>query len=120
MAAEPAYANGPIRGVFHCFGSTRETAEQVVDRGFLIAVGGVVTFPNADRLREAVRWTPVERLLLETDCPYLAPQSVRGRRNEPAYVAEVARRVAELKGLTPDAVAEATTRNAQTLFGLDV
>ena len=79
--------------------------------GFHLSFGGVLTFPKAEDLREAARITPDDRLLVETDCPYLAPVPHRGKRNEPAFVVETARRLAEVRGATPEAIAECTTRN---------
>ena len=83
--------------------------------GFHLAFGGVLTFPSADVVREAARITPEDRLLIETDCPYLAPLPHRGKRNEPAFVVEVARRLAEVRGSTLDEIAGQTTRNFERL-----
>jgi len=106
-------------GVIHCFTGDPDRARIYLDMGLYLSIPGVVTFKNADPLREAVRMAPLDRLLVETDCPYLAPLPHRGKRNEPAYVRLVAEKVAELKGLSLEEVAEATTRNAKTLFRLD-
>lgn len=106
------------RGVIHCFTAGPERAKTWLDLGFLLSIPGVVTFKNAEPLREAVRMAPLDRLLIETDCPYLAPIPHRGKRNEPAFVKLVAEKVAELKGVPVEEVAEATTRNAVELFGL--
>lgn len=106
-------------GVIHCFTGDPDRARIYLDMGLYLSIPGVVTFKNADPLREAVRMAPLDRLLVETDCPYLAPLPHRGKRNEPAYVRLVAEKVAELKGISLDEVAEATTRNAKTLFRLD-
>jgi TatD DNase family protein len=83
--------------------------------GFLLSYSGIITFPKAEELREAVRRTPLDRLLVETDAPYLAPVPWRGKRNEPAFVIETARKVAEVKGLSLDEVADATTANWKRL-----
>lgn len=110
----------PAAGVMHCFSGSAEDARRLLDLGFHISVAGPVTFPNARRLREVVRRVPLDRLVLETDAPYLAPQEFRGRRNEPAYLRFTARRVAELLGVDYDRFCESTTRNAAALFGLRV
>ena len=107
-----------LRGVLHCFSGGLEMARRAVELGFYISIAGPVTFKNARRLPEIVRQLPLERLLIETDCPYLAPHPHRGERNEPAYVRLVAEAVAEIKGLPLEEVARVTTANTQTLFGL--
>src|SRR5207249_11720294 len=98
-------------GVLHCFSSGRGLAEAALDLGFYISISGIVTFRNAEELRAIVHDVPLERLLVETDAPYLAPVPHRGRRNEPAYVAVTAAAVAALKEVTPEALAAATTDN---------
>jgi len=103
-------------GVMHCFSSGRGLAEAALDLGFYISISGIVTFKNADDLRAIVRDVPLERLLVETDAPYLAPVPYRGRRNEPAYVATTAAAVAALKGIAPEEFARATTDNFFRLF----
>jgi len=105
-------------GVIHCFTGDRQAARAYLDLGLFISVAGVVTFRNAGPIREAVRHVPRDRLLVETDSPFLAPAPHRGRRNEPAWVARVAEKVAEIWGTTPEEVAEATTANARRLFRL--
>jgi TatD DNase family protein len=102
-------------GILHCFTGDPQQAREALDLGFHLAFGGVLTFPNAEAVREAARITPEDRLLVETDCPYLAPIPHRGRRNEPAFVVEVARRLAEVRGSTLDEIAEQTTRNFERL-----
>jgi len=102
-------------GILHCFTGDERQARQALDRGFYLAFGGVLTFPKADAVREAARMTPPERLLVETDCPYLAPVPHRGKRNEPAFVAEVVRRLAEIRGSSAEEMAEITTRNFEQL-----
>lgn len=108
------------RGVVHCFSGTRADARDYLDRGLFLSVTGIVTFPNAEGLRDVVRDVPLNRLLLETDAPFLAPQSHRGERNEPAFVREVAEKIAEVKDVPLDAVEEVTDDNARRLFGLEV
>jgi len=108
-----------LGGVFHCFAGDAAAAKGALDLNFDIAVGGVLTFKNAQALRDVVREVPLGRLVLETDGPWLAPQAWRGKRNEPAYVPAVAAQLAQVKGLPLEAVAEATTRNARRLFGLN-
>jgi len=103
-------------GVFHCFSGDETMARTCLEMGFAVSFAGPVTFPKADRVRRVAAVIPPERLLIETDCPYLAPQSHRGRRNEPAYVAEVSAALAEVLGEAPQATAARTTRNARRLF----
>jgi TatD DNase family protein len=104
-------------GVLHCFSSGRALAEAALDLGFYISISGIVTFRNAEDLRGIVRDVPLDRLLVETDAPYLAPVPYRGRRNEPAYVATTAAAVAALKDIEPAALAATTTDNFFRLFG---
>lgn len=107
-----------LRGDLHCFSGSYEIYQRARRCGdFSVGIGGVVTFRNS-RLSETVARIPLERILLETDCPYLAPVPHRGQRNESAYLPLIAARIAELKGLSPEAVEQATTRNAQNLFSL--
>lgn len=105
------------RGVIHCFSYTKETAREFLDMGYLIGVGGVVTFPNAKKLKECVEYLPLDRILLETDCPYLAPVPRRGKRNCSAYLPYVAAEIARIKGISEDEVEEITAENAKRLFG---
>jgi TatD DNase family protein len=107
----------PPPGVLHCFSSGRALAETALALGFFISISGIVTFRNAGDLREIVRDVPLDRLLVETDAPYLAPVPHRGRRNEPAYVAVTAAAVAELKSIAPEELAAVTTDNFFRLFG---
>ena len=102
-------------GIMHCFTGDEHQARQALDLGFHLAFGGVLTFPKAETVRQAARITPDDRLLIETDCPYLAPVPMRGKRNEPAFLVETVRRLAEVRGTSPDAIAEQTTRNFQHL-----
>lgn len=107
-----------VGGVIHCFTGELADARAYVALGFHISLSGVVTFKSATAIREAAAWVPLERLLVETDCPFLAPVPLRGKRNEPAYVAHTARAVAALRGLDADAFGEATTQNSRALFRL--
>jgi TatD DNase family protein len=105
-------------GVLHCFSGDLAMAKEAIKMGFYISIAGPVTFPNARRLRELVRQLPLEKLLVETDCPYLTPHPHRGKRNEPAYVKLVAQEAAHIKGLTLEEVARVTSDNARALFAL--
>ncbi|HXC26810.1 MAG TPA: TatD family hydrolase [Stellaceae bacterium] len=109
-------AEKPPPGVLHCFSSGRALAEAALELGFYISISGIVTFRNAEDLRAIVRDLPLDRLLVETDAPYLAPVPYRGKRNEPAFVAATAAFVAELKGVTAEELAEVTTTNFFRLF----
>jgi TatD DNase family protein len=114
-----AWKGDPARlGVLHCF--TRDTAfaRRVLDLGLMVSFSGIVTFANADPLREVVGYVPEDRLLIETDSPYLAPVPMRGNRCEPAFVVHTANRLAELKGCPLESLANLTARNARTLFAL--
>jgi TatD DNase family protein len=105
-------------GIMHCFGGTPQMAKDLMDIGFLISFAGNVTFKKAENLREAARVVPIDRLLIETDCPFLTPVPLRGKRNEPAYVAHTAAFLAELCGVATEVVAEHTTRNFLNFFKL--
>ena len=109
---------GAVRGVFHCFTETMEVAVAALALGFHISFSGILTFKNAQALCDVARMVPLDRCLIETDSPYLAPMPPRGKTNQPAWVVHVAHKLAELKGETVEAVAHATSNNAQTLFGL--
>jgi len=109
---------GAVRGVFHCFTETRAVAAAALDLGFDISFSGILTFRNAVELREVARFVPLERCLIETDSPYLAPMPYRGKTNHPALVAYVAAKLAELKNLSLAEVAQATSANFERLFRL--
>ncbi|MDD5713077.1 MAG: TatD family hydrolase [Smithellaceae bacterium] len=109
---------GERRGVIHCFSGDAAMARRCIDMGFLISIPGAVTFNKAEVMQQVVREVPLEHMMVETDAPYLTPQPHRGKRNEPAYVVHTARKVAELKDMSFEEVAEATTRNAKKFFGL--
>ena len=113
----PWLRSHPGDGVMHCFTGSRESARECLDAGLMIAFGGAVTFKNANKLLEAAAYVPEDRLLLETDCPYLSPVPYRGKRNEPARVALVAERLAQLRGVAVEALAGACFANACRVFG---
>jgi TatD DNase family protein len=111
-----AMAEGPFTGVIHCYSSSPELGFAAAEMGLYLGLGGILTFKKSDQLRATVRELPLERLLLETDAPYLAPEPFRGRRNEPAYVAHVAATLAEVKGCELGEIETATTANFFRLF----
>ena len=110
--------SGVKRGVMHCYSGSPELARKLVKMGFYISLPGVITFKNARQLLDVAREIPLEHILIETDCPFLAPEPHRGKRNEPAYVKHVAEKIAQLKNIPIDEVGEKTTANAETIFGL--
>ena len=113
--------NGPkLPGIMHCFSGTSQLARKAVELGFLISFSGIVTFKKAEELRSIARDVPSDRLLIETDCPYLTPVPYRGKRNEPAFVVEVARCLAELRGIELEEMGRITTANFCRVFGLDL
>ena len=105
------------RGMIHCFSEDRAFAEAALDLGFLLSFSGIVTFKTAEAIREVARWAPEDRILVETDAPFLAPVPMRGKANEPGFVRFTAERVAELRGLASVKLAELTTRNLEALCG---
>src|SRR5687768_8566386 len=107
---------GDLRGVLHCFTGNYQAACAYLDLGFYLSFTGIITFKNAEPLREVVQKVPLERMLVETDSPFLTPAPHRGKRNEPAYVRFVAGTIAEIKGITLEKVAQVTTKNVQNLF----
>lgn len=107
---------GRLRGVIHCFSSGAELAERALELGFFISFSGIVTFKKSDELREIARRVPIDRMLVETDAPFLAPTPKRGQRNEPAYVAHTAKILADLHGLSVDALGARTSENFFRLF----
>lgn len=109
---------GSTTGVLHCFTEDWDMASQAIDMGFYISISGIVTFKSAEELREVVKRVPLDRLLIETDSPWLAPVPHRGKPNQPGYVIEVAEFIAKLKGISVSELAEATTNNFYTLFNL--
>jgi TatD DNase family protein len=114
------WAGAPTGGVMHCFGGGWPMAEAVLELGFMISFAGTLTFKKAEDLREVARRVPLDRLLVETDCPYLSPVPFRGRRNEPARVVETARTLGELHGLSPEEMGRVTTENFARFFGLEL
>ena len=107
-----------VGGIIHCFTGTQRLADAALEMGFYISFSGALTFKNAADLRNVARAIPMERLLVETDCPFLAPLPHRGKRNEPAFVRETAAKLAELKGVSVEEIARATSENFRGLFGL--
>lgn len=117
-ALKEEFSSGRRRGIFHCFTGTANMARQALELGFRISFSGILTFKKAQDLRDVARQVPLDRLLIETDCPYLAPIPHRGKRNEPAFVVEVAKQLAELHGTSLERIAEATSKNFGTVFGV--
>jgi TatD DNase family protein len=107
-----------VGGIMHCFSGSPEIARECVNMNFYISLGGPVTFKNAKKPKEVAAEVPLDKLLIETDCPYLTPHPFRGKRNEPGYVKLVAEQIAEIKGLSYEEVAAATTKNAKKFFGI--
>lgn len=107
-----------IGGIIHCYSYTKEAARDFLNMGFYFGIGGVVTFKNAKKLVEAVEYIPMDRIVLETDCPYMAPEPHRGERNDSRNIRYVADKISELKGLTAQEVIDITSENAKRLFGL--
>lgn len=105
-----------IGGVIHCFSYTKESAAIFLDMGFYIGVGGVITFKNAKKLKEAVEYIPMERIVVETDSPYLTPVPNRGKRNDSLHLPYIVEEIAHIKGLTPKEVADITWKNAETMY----
>ena len=108
----------PVRAVMHCFSQDKEFLDLCLDKGMYVSFTANITYKKADGLRALVAYAPLERILLETDAPFLAPQEHRGKRNEPAYVVHVAREIARIKNMDMEKVAEITTRSAREIFGL--
>jgi len=109
------YAKG-LSGVIHCYSYSVEMAKEYVKMGFYIGIGGVVTFKNAKKLKEVAAEIPLDQILLETDCPYMAPEPYRGKRNNSAYLTYVAEKIAEIKGITPEEVIRVTEGNARRMY----
>ena len=111
---------GKINGVLHCFTGNIELMQRSIDIGFHIGIGGIVTYPNAKDVQAVAKQIPLERLLIETDCPWLTPQFRRGKRNEPSYVPAIAKKIAELRNSTTEEIGVVTTNNFNTLFGTEL
>ena len=109
-------SGGELRGVIHCFTGNYEAARAYLDLGFYLSFSGIITFKKAEPLRDVIRKIPLDRMLVETDAPYLTPVPHRGRRNEPAYVRLVAETAANVRGITVEEVGRITSANAQNLF----
>lgn len=109
-------SGGKLTGVMHCFSSGKELAKQAIELGLYISVSGIITFKNAEELRDIIKYVPKERLLVETDAPYLTPVPNRGKRNEPAFVVETAKKLAEIKEVSLEEIATTTTENFYRLF----
>jgi TatD DNase family protein len=109
---------GELRGVLHCYTGTLDFARRALDAGFYVSFSGIITFKKSGELRDVARSLPLDRLMVETDAPFLAPQGHRGQRNEPAWVIAVGETLAELHGLSLSEVAQATSDNARLLFDL--
>jgi TatD DNase family protein len=105
-------------GIMHCFSGNPEQAQQALDLGFYLSFGGIVTFPKALEIQESARMAPIDRILVETDAPYLAPVPKRGKRNEPAFMVETVRKLAQLRGESEQAIADSTTNNFRRLMSL--
>ena len=105
-----------VSAVFHCYGSSIQFARRIWNAGYYTSFTGIITYPNAEELREVVKEVPLDKFMIETDCPYLAPQQFRGQRNEPAYVVEVAKQIAEIKNLPLGDIERISTENAQEFF----
>lgn len=117
VEALQTYGQG-VRGVFHCFIGDRAMARDALDLGFWLSFAGPVTYPKNTELADVAAWAPLDRIVVETDCPYLTPQPLRGKRNEPRHVALTARFIAESRGMAFEDFARATSTNAAVLFGL--
>ncbi|MCS5634988.1 MAG: TatD family hydrolase [Myxococcota bacterium] len=109
---------GQLDGVLHCYTGTREFAHRAMDAGFMVSFSGIVTFKGSDALREVARSIPLDKLMVETDAPFLAPEGHRGKRNEPAWVAQVGERLAEIRGAEPEEIARTTRENARRFYRL--
>lgn len=107
-----------IGGVVHCFSYTKEMAKQFMEMGFYLGIGGVITFSNAKKLREVVEYMPMDKMVIETDCPYLAPVPNRGKRNNSFNLPYVVSKIAEIKGISSDEVIDITSENAKKLYGI--
>lgn len=116
--AEYKLGGVPVPGVLHCFTGSLEEAKGVIERGWMLSLSGIVTFKKSLALQEVAKWAPLDQLLIETDAPFLAPQSRRGQTNEPAYLAEIAQFVAVLKGISLEELVSATASNACRVFNI--
>jgi TatD DNase family protein len=117
LSAEQKRIGRPLRGVWHCFTATTEFAARASELNLYFGLGGIVTYPKSGSIREAVATMPLNKIVLETDCPFLPPQGWRGQRNEPAYLTKVVETLAEVRHTTPVEIKRVTTENARALFG---
>ncbi len=117
---EEANANDNLMGVLHCYSGGKKLTKAILDAGFYMGIGGIVTFAKADNVREIVEYTPSSRIIVETDCPYLAPRPYRGKRCEPMHVKLVAEKLAEIKNMPVQDIIDITTENAGKLFNIQV
>lgn len=108
-----------VGGIFHCYSGSLEMAREVMKLGFYISFGGPVTFKNAHKLKEVAKEVPLDRMLIETDCPYLTPVPYRGKRNEPSYVLHTAKEIADIRGMNVDELAKITYENGKKVFGIN-
>ena len=108
-----------VKGVMHCYSGSIETARELIDMGYYFGIGGSLTFKNSVKAPKVAEMLPEDRILLETDCPYLAPVPKRGERNSPAYIEYVAKRLAEIKGTTAEHICEVTCANAYRFFNIE-
>lgn len=108
-----------VKGVFHCFSGSLETAKELFAMGYYLSFGGVITFANAKKFIDIIKWIPDDKILIETDCPYLAPVPYRGQRNHSGFIVKVAEKVAEIKGWSLEKTAEITLNNGKTLFNIE-
>lgn len=114
-----ASEEGPIRGIMHCYSGSVEMAREYIKLGFYIAIGGPVTFKNSKVVKEVAQEIPLDKLLIETDCPYLTPEPLRGKRNEPIFIRHTAEKVAQLRGISLEELAKATSDNAKRIFNVN-
>ena len=117
IEAVKPFAKKGLRGIFHCFSGSQESAQQIISMGFHLGLGGVLTYKNA-KVAEAIKEIPMSHFVLETDAPYLSPVPYRGKTNEPAFMIEVAKKLAEIKNIPLQEVAAITTNNAKAVFGI--
>ncbi len=110
--------DGNLKGIFHCFNGTIEQCQKIVDKNFMMGIGGIVTYKNA-KLDEMIKYLPLDALLLETDAPYLSPVPYRGKRNESAYIPLIAQKIADVKSISKEQIMEITSANALKLFNVD-
>ena len=113
------HQDGTLRGVFHCYGGSRDQSEQIIDLGFMMSIGGTVTFKNNQALRDVLPFIPIEHIMLETDAPFLAPHPHRGRRNESSFIPLIADTLVEVYDLSIEEIASLTSQNATRLFSLE-